>query len=131
MNSLRLPGALLVLAAGGIHLWLYFDYFHEVRVVGALFLVNAGAGAGAALALAVTRRAWAPLAGIAYSLGTLAAFLVSVYHGLFGYTERLSGGWQEAAAGVELVAIAVLATLLVPRRKASARAGERTAAGWR
>ncbi len=36
--------ALLVAADGAIHLCLYFDYFHRVHVVGALFLVNAALG---------------------------------------------------------------------------------------
>lgn len=110
--ALRFLGALLVLAAGAMHLWLYFDFFHRVHVVGALFLLNAAAAAAIGVALLLSARPFVAWAGIAYSAGTLAAFLFSVYHGLFGYTERLSGGWQEAAAGVELAAIVVLLPLV-------------------
>jgi hypothetical protein len=108
---LRLVGALLVLAAGAMHLWLYFDFFHRVHVVGALFLLNAAAAAVIGVALLRSAGPWVAAAGVAYSAGTLAAFLFSVYHGLFGFTERLSGSWQEAAAGVELAAILVLLPL--------------------
>jgi hypothetical protein len=109
---LRVLGAMLVLAAGAMHLWLYFDYFHRVHVIGVLFLLNAGAAAVIGPALSVSASRWIASAGIAYSAGTLAAFFFSVYHGLFGYTERLSGGWQEAAGGVELAAIVVLLPLV-------------------
>lgn len=112
-------GALLVLAAGAIHLWLWFDYFHTVHVVGTLFLVNFAASLAVGAALLVRAAAWPVAAGIAYAAGTLGAFFVSVWVGLFGYTESLHGPWQEAAGGAEAAAIIVLATLLplVARRR--------------
>jgi hypothetical protein len=106
-------GALLVLTAGALHLWLYFDYFHRVHVIGALFLLNAAAGTVIGLTLLVSSRLLAVAAGVAYSAATLVAFFLSVYHGLFGYVERLTGPWQEAAGAVELAAVAVLLPLLV------------------
>lgn len=108
MTVLGVAGGLLVLAAGAMHLWLYFDYFHTVHVVGILFLVNAAAALVIAVALVLTRAGWALAGGIAYSVGTLAAFLVSVYHGLFGYVERLTGTWQLAAGAAEVAALIVL-----------------------
>jgi hypothetical protein len=115
MRFARFVGALLVLAAGGIHLWLYFDYFHVVHVIGVLFLLNAAAGIVLGVAIALSPRAiWVAL-GLAFGLATLAAFLVSVYHGLFGYTESLRGTWQEAA-GLDELASAVLLTVLLRRR---------------
>jgi uncharacterized membrane protein YvlD (DUF360 family) len=110
---LRLSGALLVLAAGVVHLWLYFDFFHGVHVIGVLFLLNAASAAIVGLALVLSGRPLVAAAGIAYAAGTLGAFFLSVYHSLFGYTERLSGGWQEAAGSLELAAICVLLPLLV------------------
>jgi hypothetical protein len=111
--SARVCGALLVLTAGALHLWLYFDYFHRVHVIGALFLLNAAAGTVIGLTLLVSSRPLAVAAGVVYSATTLVAFLLSVYHGLFGYVERLTGPWQEAAGAVELAAVAVLLPLLV------------------
>ena len=46
-----MAAALLVAATGAIHLYLWFDYFHRVHVVGDLFLANAAAGLLLALAL--------------------------------------------------------------------------------
>jgi hypothetical protein len=120
-GALRWSAAALVLAAGTIHLWLYFDYFHRVHVVGVLFLVNAASALVAGIALLFSGRPWALLAGIAYSAGTLVGFLLSVYHGLFGYIESLRGPWQEAAGGVELAALVLLAPLLASALVPAAR----------
>jgi hypothetical protein len=113
-----------VLAAGGVHLWLYFDFFHRVHVVGILFLLNAAAAVIIGLVLFVSSHPLAEAAGVAFAASTLGFFLVSVYQGLFGYTERLQGGWQEAAGGLELAAIVLLLPLLATelRRRKSQRA---------
>jgi hypothetical protein len=110
--SARVSGGLLVLAAGALHLWLYFDFFHRVHVIGVLFVLNAVAATAIGLVLLVSSHPLAAAAGVAYSVATLGGFLLSVYHGLFGYVERLTGPWQEAAGGVELAAIVVLLPLL-------------------
>lgn len=114
----RIGGALLVLAVGSVHLYLYFDYFHRVHVVGTLFLLNAAAGAVIGGVLLLSSHPLAAAAGAGYAAATLAFFLVSVYHGLFGFTESLSGGWQEAAAGIELAAVAVIAPVLIAEVRA-------------
>jgi hypothetical protein len=111
--STRVSGALLVLTAGALHLWLYFDYFHRVHVIGILFVLNAVAGTVIGVTLLFSGQPLAVAAGIAYSAATLVAFFLSVYAGLFGYVERLTGAWQEAAGADELAAIAVLLPLLV------------------
>jgi hypothetical protein len=105
--------ALLVAAAGAIHLYLWFDFFHRVHVVGVLFLVNAAAGIALAAGLAARSGVPLLLAAAGYALGTLAAFLVSTRWGLFGYRERFWGSWQEAAGGIELAAAGVTAVLLL------------------
>jgi len=107
--------ALLVLAAGAIHLYLYFDYFHLVHVVGALFLVNAAAGLLIGAALLVRDDSLLLLAAGGYAVGTLVGFAISTRWGLFGYHESFWGSWQEAAGGVELAA-AFLASLLLALR---------------
>jgi hypothetical protein len=111
-TALRLAGALLVAAAGAIHLWLYFEYFHRVHVVGILFLVNFAAGVVIGITLLVSGGPPALLAGAGFAAATLGGFFFSVYHGLFGYVESLRGPWQEAAGGVELAALVVLLPLL-------------------
>jgi hypothetical protein len=105
--------ALLAAAAGAIHLYLWFDYFHRVHVVGVLFLVNAGAGLAIAAALLVRPSALVLLAAAGYAIGTLAAFAVSTHWGLFGYRESFWGSWQEAAGAVELAAALLAGALLL------------------
>lgn len=104
--------ALLVAAAGAIHLYLWFDYFHRVHVVGALFLANAAAGLALGAALLARRDIRVLLAAGGYAAGTLVAFAVSTRWGLFGYRETFWGSWQEAAGGVELAAMVLVALLL-------------------
>jgi len=111
----RVALALLVAAAGAIHLYLYFDYFHRVHVVGVLFLVNAAAGLVLGAALLVRRDSILLLAADGYAVGTLVAFVASTRWGLFGYHESFWGGWHEAAGGIE-VAAAFLAALLLALR---------------
>jgi hypothetical protein len=108
--------ALLIAAAGAIHLYLWFDYFHRVHVVGALFLVNAATGLALGAALLLQRGVLPLLAAGGYAVGTLAAFAVSTRWGLFGYRESFWGSWQEAAGGVELAAALLVAYLLASFR---------------
>ena len=115
LTAARVSLGLLVAAAGAIHLYLYFDYFHLVHVVGALFLVNAAAGLVIGAVLLVSRHPLVLLGAVGYALGTLAGFVVSTRWGLFGYHETFWGSWQEAAGGVELAA-ALLGALLLARR---------------
>ena len=111
----RVLAAALVAATGGIHLYLWFDYFHRVRVIGALFLVNAGSGVAIAVALLATDSALVTLAGLTYTVGTLVAFAISARWGLFGYRETFWGRWQESAGAVELAAIVPLAAMAIRR----------------
>lgn len=96
--------ALLVAAAGAIHLYLWFDYFQHVHVVGVLFLVNAAVGLALGALLLARRNGLVLLAAGGYAVATLAAFVVSTRWGLFGYRETFWGSWQVAAGAVELTA---------------------------
>jgi hypothetical protein len=113
--AVRVTAAFLVAATGVIHLYLYQDYFSSVATIGPLFLANLAAGVVlAVLMLRDGRRLWV-LAGGAFCLLTLGAFLVSVHWGLFGYNESLGGPWQERAGAVE-VAGAIACALAAAQR---------------
>jgi hypothetical protein len=114
----RVALALLVAAAGAVHLYLYLDFFHRVHVVGVLFLVNAAAGLLIGAFLLVRRDRLVLLAALGYAVGTLVGFVVSTRWGLFGYHETFWGGWQEVAGAIELTAafLAVLLLAVFPRR---------------
>lgn len=115
--------ALLVATAGAIHLYLYFDYFHRVHVVGVLFLVNAAAGLVLGTVLLLRRSVLLVLAAGGYAIGTLAAFAISTHWGLFGYRERFWGSWQEAAGGVELAAALLAGVLLALAARRGSKRG--------
>jgi len=115
LDAARVALALLVAAAGAIHLYLYFDYFHLVHVVGPLFLVNAAAGLLIGVILLVRGDRLVLLAAGGYAVGTLAGFVVSTRWGLFGYHEAFWGSWQEAAGAIELAAAFLAALLLAAR----------------
>jgi hypothetical protein len=54
-SIVQVAAALLVAATGAIHLYLWFDYFHRVHVVGDLFLANAAVGLVLAYAVIARR----------------------------------------------------------------------------
>lgn len=104
----RLVGAALVGTMGGIHLDLWFQGYRSAPTIGPLFLVNAGS----ALVVMVTLTTWprrvTGLAGAALLAGTLAGYLVSVFHGLFGFRDTLSAPLAVPALAVEVAGIVVL-----------------------
>lgn len=114
---LRLTTAAAVLVSAAVHLWLWFDGFAEIDVVGPLFLLNAAAGAAITVAV-VTWRHWLPLlAAVGFGAGTLGAFLLSTTVGFFGVNERWVGWPVWTSAISEAVAVvAGLAALLAERR---------------
>jgi predicted lipoprotein with Yx(FWY)xxD motif len=132
---LRVAGSGLLLATAAIHLDLYLTGYRSIPTIGWLFLLQVIAAFGLGLAvLAIPRRRAAGVAasrlaaaaGAGFALATLGGYLLSVWTGLFGFTEVRTGAGI-AAGLVEVAAFAVLAALaLAP---APARAGaDRTAA---
>jgi hypothetical protein len=123
---LRRPGALesriarwtvLVLAGIGaaflvwsavIHLELWSDGYKDISVIGPLFLVQAIACIVVAVAIVALR--WLALlaAGAVAGAATAAGLLLSVYVGLFGYTESLSVPYATLSLAVEFTAAFVL-----------------------
>jgi hypothetical protein len=113
LTAARWIGAGLVAAAGASHLYLYFNYFHRISIIGPLFLLNAATAGVVAVAIVALQRSVTLVAGLLYAAGTLAAFFVSVEVGLFGFHERLRGPWQERAGAVEALALLLFAVLIV------------------
>jgi hypothetical protein len=113
----RWIGAGLVLAAGAIHLYLYFNYFHRVPTIGTLFLLNAATSAVVAVGIVAWENVAPLVAGLLYAAGTLAGFFISVEVGLFGFHERLRGPWQERAGAVEALAVVLFLVLIAVRAR--------------
>src|ERR1700729_2040834 len=126
--TLRVAGAGLLIATTAIHLDLYLTGYRTIPVIGWLFLLQVIAAFGLALAvLAIPGRfvvagRLAAAAGAGFALATLAGYLLSVWVGLFGFTEvRTTAG--VVAGVVEVAAFAVLAALALAPAPAGSAAG--------
>ncbi len=112
---LRLAGAALVLAGGAVHLKLNLDDYGNEDVLRA-FALNAAASAVVACYLAIRHDVIGPLAGVALSVGSLGALVLSRSgDGILGFREV---GWNpspEVAVTVAVEVAAVVALLLVLR----------------
>jgi predicted lipoprotein with Yx(FWY)xxD motif len=118
---LRVSGALLLAVSAGIHLDLYLTGYRKIPTIGWLFLLQVIAGFMLTIAALVTRSRFAAGASAALALSTLAAYLLAVWIGLFGFREiRTRAGI--AAGLIEVAAFATLALAAVtadPARRAA------------
>jgi hypothetical protein len=116
---LRVAGAGLLVAMAWIHLYLWFDGYDGISVIGPLFLLNAILGF--ALALGVLGAPGRLLglvaaAGALLQAGTLGALIMTTAVGLFGFQESTSAPlfwetvWVEAAGAVVLAVLAAVRT---------------------
>lgn len=112
--GMRVVGALLLVAAGAIHLYLWSTGYDTIAWIGPLFLVNAiGAFALALAILATPRRLlfWPAAAGALLQIGTLGGLFLSSTVGLFGFVESSAASYYWDSVIVESVGFVVLAVL--------------------
>ncbi|HEY7144591.1 MAG TPA: hypothetical protein VH637_10110 [Streptosporangiaceae bacterium] len=109
---LRLVGAGLLAATGAIHLDLYLTGYRTIPTIGGLFLFQVIACFLLAAAVLVTGSQLVAALAAGFAIATLGGYLLSVWVGLFGFTEiRTTAG---IVAGIlEIVAFAVLAFVAV------------------
>ena len=114
-----IAGAALLVASGAIHLDLYLTGYRSIPVIGGLFLLQVITGFLAGAAVLVTGSRLAAASAAVFALATLGGYLLSVWAGLFGFTEiRTTAGIT--AGVVEVAAFAALA-VLAARPRPSAR----------
>ena len=89
--GLRLGGAGLLAATGAIHLDLYLTGYRSIPVIGWMFLLQVITAFGLAAAVLATGSRLIALAGAGFALATLGGYLLSVWAGLFGFTEIRTG----------------------------------------
>jgi len=105
--ALRIAGAGLLAATAAIHLDLYLTGYRTIPVIGWLFLLQVITGFGLAAAVLASGRRIVAAAGAGFAAATLGGYLLSIWAGLFGFTEvRTTAGIT--AGIIEIAAFAVL-----------------------
>jgi predicted lipoprotein with Yx(FWY)xxD motif len=120
--GLRVAGAGLLAATGGIHLDLYLTGYRSIPTIGWLFLLQVIAAFALAFVVLVSGSRLAAAAGAGFALSTLGGYLLTVWIGLFGFKEvRTTAGI--VAGVIEVAAFAVLAVFAAfPAPRAAADA---------
>ncbi len=107
--SLVVGGMLLVWSSYiHFHLWQKLGYRH-IPTIGPLFLLQSIAGLLLGILVMAVRRVWVGLLGLGFALSTMAGFLISVEHGLFGFEDSWSAPFAHQAFEVETASILVFA----------------------
>jgi hypothetical protein len=101
-------GAALVATTAGIHLHLWAAGYRDIPTIGPLFLFQGIAGAILAVALVAWRRLVTVVAGAGFMIATIGGLLLSVYVGLFGFTDTLAAPFAGLSLAVESAGTAVL-----------------------
>jgi predicted lipoprotein with Yx(FWY)xxD motif len=127
--ALRLAGGGLLVATAAIHLDLYVTGYRSIPAIGWLFLLQVIAAFGLGVLVLATGEWLAAAAGAGFALATLGGYLLSLWIGLFGFTEvrtteGIVAGVIEVAA---FAALAVLAGLTAPGGRG--RPGSQAASG--
>jgi hypothetical protein len=120
LTVMRILSAIILLAVGGIHLFLVFDGVGGI--LGVLFVLNAIAALVLAigmLALHGRLLAVATVLSLLFVIATLVALVLALTVGLFGITETWSFALVPETVVVEAIGIVVLAiaTLVVLRTR--------------
>jgi predicted lipoprotein with Yx(FWY)xxD motif len=103
----------LLVASGAIHLDLYLTGYRTIPTIGPLFLLQVIAAFVLAVAIPVTGSWLAAAAGAGFAISTLGGYLLSLWVGLFGFTEvRTTAGI--VAGIIDVAAFAVLAVAAAP-----------------
>ena len=110
---LGIVGAALLVAAGAIHLDLYLTGYRTIPTIGPLFLLQVIAAFVLAAAILVTGNWLVDLAGAGFAVSTLGGYLLSLWVGLFGFTEvRTTAGI--VAGIIDVAAFAALVMAAAP-----------------
>src|SRR5580700_12332062 len=110
---LGIAGAALLVASGAIHLDLYLTGYRTIPTIGPLFLLQVIAAFVLAAAILITRNWVAEAAGALFAVSVLGGYLLSLWVGLFGFTEvRTTAGI--VAGIIDVAAFATLAIAAAP-----------------
>lgn len=112
--GMRWAVAVSVLVSAAMHLYLWFEGYRDVDVIGPAFLLNAFGGAVIAVLVLAWRHWIPPLLAVGFGVSTLGAFILSVTVGLFGLEESWEG-WEVWTAAISELAAVVLGAMVAIR----------------
>jgi predicted lipoprotein with Yx(FWY)xxD motif len=119
-----IAGAALLIASGAIHLDLYLTGYRTIPTIGWLFLLQVITAFALAVAILVTGHWLAAAAGAGFALSVLGGYLLSLWVGLFGFTEvRTTAGI--VAGIIDVAAFATLAIAAAPGLPSALNLGRR------
>src|SRR6201994_2371527 len=110
---LRVAGSGLLIAAAAIHLDLYLTGYRTVPTIGWLFLLQVITAFALAAVIAATGWGLGAAARAGFALATLGGYLLSLWVGLFGFTEVRSTSGIVAGI-IDIAAFATLAVAAAP-----------------
>ncbi|MDP9419319.1 MAG: hypothetical protein M3P53_04075 [Actinomycetota bacterium] len=120
-RSAPLLAAVLVVVGGAIHLQLWSSGYQGIPFIGPWFLANAAVSALLGTAVVLRPAAGITFAGIAFSLASLVAVVLSRTVGLLGFLERRWTDQAFAAVAAEVGAIVALAVVAVVTGRGTGR----------
>jgi predicted lipoprotein with Yx(FWY)xxD motif len=119
-----IAGAALLVASGAIHLDLYLTGYRTIPTIGWLFLLQVIAAFALAVAIPLTGNWLAAAAGAGFAVSVLGGYLLSLWFGLFGFTEvRTTAGIVSGI--IDVAAFAALAIAAAPGLPRSLDLGRR------
>jgi predicted lipoprotein with Yx(FWY)xxD motif len=121
---LGIVGAALLVASGAIHLDLYVTGYRTIPTIGPLFLLQVIAAFVLAAAILVTGNWVVEAAGAGFAVSVLGGYLLSLWVGLFGFTEvrTAAGIW---AGLIDVAAFATLTMAAAPGLPSALNLGRR------
>jgi len=118
----RIIGAALLAAAGGIHLYLYFNGYRGISIIGPLFMAHAVSALVLAVAVLVVpgrRLPWVAAAAALFEAGALGGLVLSLTVGFFGFIESVQApllSWTVAVEVAGFLLFAGYVALILLRR---------------
>ncbi len=106
----RLAGAALLFWIGYVHLHLWQEGYRFIPTNGPFFLLDAVVAFALATVLLVWPRPIVGVVSAAFTAGTIAALLVSLTVGLFGFHESITASFVVLSLVIESLAMIILAT---------------------
>jgi hypothetical protein len=113
----RVAAATFVLVGGGIHLELWRSGYRSIDYIGPMFMANVVLSVVLALALLIRPDVRVAVAGVAFSVGSLIALVLSRTTGLLGFTERAWTDMAVQATTAEIGAVVAIAFILAARNR--------------